>query len=366
VSWFHEAEFSGRQKSFLYDDGLSIPSSSMVSMRCPTLKELPSPPSGKHGWPWTEDPPQLSDVMPGGAPRPKISIVTPSFNQGQYIEETIRSVLLQGYPDFEYIVVDGGSADGSVEIIRRYERWLTRWVSEPDHGQSDAINKGMRLATGEIVNWINSDDCLLPGALKVVADTYSSQPGSLVVGAGVDFDEASRKAVVVFPRRTSVQNIIRFWEGWFDWLQPSIFFSRQKFLEVGGLAENLHFSMDIDLYCRLMQFAPVAYTLTPISRFRRHGAAKTQSQYHTTMLEHIKVVSKYKQLLNRQEARAYNAHTISFLLRRMKRLSLDRRYLHLMQYLLYTLSIGRFETLKIFFELVLNKLKRTTGGITSL
>jgi glycosyltransferase involved in cell wall biosynthesis len=335
-------------------------------MRCPTLKELPPPPPGRRGWPWTEEAPQLSDTVPDGSPWPRFSIVTPSFNQGEYIEETIRSILLQGYPDLEYFVIDGGSTDGSVEIIRRYERWLARWVSEADHGQSDAVNKGIRIATGEIVNWINSDDSLLPGALKVVADTYLSQPGSLVVGAGVDCDEASRKAVVVFPKRISVQNIIRFWEGWFDWLQSSIFFSRQKFIELGGLDERLHFSMDIDLYCRLMQMAPAVYTSVPISRFRRHKTAKTQSQYHATMLEHIKVVSKYKHLLNRQEACAYNAQTIIFLLRRMKRLSLDRRYPHLIQYLHYTLSIGRFETLKILLELVLNKLKGTTGGITSL
>jgi glycosyltransferase involved in cell wall biosynthesis len=335
-------------------------------MSCATLRDLPPPPPDKRGWPWAEESPRLPAAMPDGSPWPRISIVTASFNQGEYIEETIRSVLLQGYPDLEYIIIDGGSTDKSTDIIRKYEPCITRWVSEPDRGQSHAINKGMRMATGEIVNWINSDDCLLPGALEAVAQTFLSRPGSLVVSAGVDVDEASRKEVVVFPKRISVQNIIRFWEGWFDWLQSSIFFSRQKFLEVGGLAENLHFSMDIDLYCRLMQLAPVAYTQTPISRFRRHGAAKTQAQYHATMLEHIKVVSKYKHLLNRQEARVYNTHTIIFLLRRMKRLSLDRRYHHLIQYLHYTLSIGRFETLKILLELVLNKLKRTPGGISSL
>jgi len=143
-------------------------------MHCPTLKELPSPPPDRQGWPWTEESPQLPNIMPDESSWPRISVVTPSFNQGRYIEETIRSVLLQGYPDLEYIVVDGGSTDGSLDIIRKYEPWLARWISEPDHGQSDAINKGVRMATGEIVNWINSDDCLHSGALKVVAQTYSS------------------------------------------------------------------------------------------------------------------------------------------------------------------------------------------------
>jgi glycosyltransferase involved in cell wall biosynthesis len=335
-------------------------------MRCPTLKDLPHPPSAKCGWPCTEESPQCLERMPDESIRPRISIVTPNFNQGQYIEETIRSVLLQGYPDLEYIIVDGGSTDGSLDIIRKYEQWLSHWVSEPDRGQSHAINKGMRFATGEIVNWINSDDCLLPSALQAIAQTHSSVKDSMVIGAGIDLDERSRKEVLVLPKQISLQNIIRFWEGWFDWLQPSIFFSREKFVEVGGLAENLHFSMDIDLYCRLMQLAPVAYTQTPISRFRRHGAAKTQSHYHAMMLEHIKVVSKYKHLLDLQDAKSFEAHTAIFLLRRMKRLLLDARYRHLIQYLRYTLPICRLQTVRICLDLVWSKLKLTRGGITSL
>jgi len=121
-------------------------------MRCPRLKDLPSPPHGKKGWPWTEETPPLPDTMPDGRPWPRISIVTPSYNQAEFIEETIRSVLLQGYPDIEYIIIDGGSTDGSVKIIKKYEPWLTYWVSEPDRGQSHAINKGMKRATGEILN----------------------------------------------------------------------------------------------------------------------------------------------------------------------------------------------------------------------
>ena len=105
-------------------------------MHCPTLAELPPPPPDKTGWPWSEESPPLPATMPDGSPWPRISIVTPSYNQGQFIEETIRSVLLQGYPNLEYIVMDGGSTDNSVEIVRNYNSWLAYWVSEPDRGQA--------------------------------------------------------------------------------------------------------------------------------------------------------------------------------------------------------------------------------------
>src|SRR5437588_12503482 len=111
------------------------------------------PPSDKAGWPWTSQHLALPRVQPNGHPWPRISIITPSYNQGRFIEETIRSVLLQGYPNLEYLIIDGGSSDESVEIITKYSPWLAYWISEKDHGQSDAINRGFSRATGEVVAW---------------------------------------------------------------------------------------------------------------------------------------------------------------------------------------------------------------------
>jgi glycosyltransferase involved in cell wall biosynthesis len=152
-------------------------------MRCPTLVELPPPPLGKTGWPWTVETPQLAGEMPGGKPWPRISIVTPSYNQGQFIEETIRSVLLQGYPDLEYIIMDGGSTDGAVEIIRKYGPWLTHWQSRPDSGQAGAINNGLQYANGSVLAWINSDDFYLPGAFRTVGSAIRRK--TVVVGHSV-------------------------------------------------------------------------------------------------------------------------------------------------------------------------------------
>ncbi len=170
-------------------------------MRIFSLAELPPPQAGRTGWPWTEASPPLPAALPDGEPWPRISIVTPSFNQAQYLEETIRSVLLQGYPNLEYFVFDGGSTDGSADILRRYDAFLDGWVSERDKGQSDAINKGFARCTGTIVNWLCSDDILLPGALGQVGGAFVERPGAdVVVGAAkYQFDDHSEPDYISTP-----------------------------------------------------------------------------------------------------------------------------------------------------------------------
>lgn len=157
-----------------------------------TLKDLPPPPAGKTGWPWTEQSQPLPEQMPNGSEWPRISIVTPSYNQGHFIEETIRSVLLQGYPNLEYIIIDGGSTDNCVEIIKKYEQYLAYWVSEPDRGQSDALNKGFNYCSGAIYAYINSDDLYLANAFYKVSDTFISHKAikwlasPVLVGESID------------------------------------------------------------------------------------------------------------------------------------------------------------------------------------
>ena len=179
----------------------------------------------------------------------KISIITPSFNQGNYLEQTIDAVLSQKYPDLEYFVIDGGSTDNSVEIIKKYEKHLTYWVSEKDNGQSHAINKGLKMATGEIVNWINSDDWYNPNTLQKVAD-YFEDENVLVVSGRSDVWKLGKfkvcnPGVDVYP---NLEKTI----GWARIDQPETFFRKSAIEKMGFLNENLHYVMDREWWIRFL------------------------------------------------------------------------------------------------------------------
>jgi glycosyltransferase involved in cell wall biosynthesis len=246
-------------------------------MRCPVLSQLPAPPRGKGGWPWTEESPQLPDAMPDGHPWPKISIVTPSYNQGRFVEETIRSVLLQGYPNLEYIIIDGGSSDGSVEIIKKYKEWLTYWVSEPDRGQSNAINKGFTKASGEIYSWLNSDDYLLTNALTNIAMSRNLSPSAGAWCGGSIRVKADGKLLgVSWPKRLDIEGLAQWFENHFA--QSACFFSRKAWQKCGPLEQDLHYAMDFDLWLNIAKAFSIEKVKDVIAANHIHKDAKTQRE----------------------------------------------------------------------------------------
>lgn len=240
-------------------------------MRSPLLNELPMPPEGKTGWPWTEVSDPLPETMPDGSPWPKISVVTPSFNQGQFIEETLRSVLLQGYPNLEYIVMDGGSTDGSVDIIKKYEPWLTYWVSELDAGQSAAINNGFDLGTGEILAWLNSDDFYSPNMLTQAAIYLAYHPEvGMIYGDRNVVDEDS-----TIIQHLRYFNFIRWQLRFMSGIpQETVFFRATIFERVEQLDEQLQYAMDYDLWWRVSSVTKIQYIPGFIGNYRNHEATK--------------------------------------------------------------------------------------------
>ncbi|UCG57063.1 MAG: glycosyltransferase [Phycisphaerales bacterium] len=204
---------------------------------------------------------------------PRISIVTPSYNQAKYLPETIESILNQDYPNLEYIIIDGGSTDGSVDIIKRYESHLAYWVSEKDSGQSEAINKGFRKSTGVLFNWINSDDILFPGALHRIAETFACHAdASLIVGDNARSDQKGRIIrISAVPSFSSLSP--RSWAIWVA--QQSTFISSAVFRNVGGVREDLHCVMDAELYYRILTGGgELARANGLIGSIREHPEAK--------------------------------------------------------------------------------------------
>jgi glycosyltransferase involved in cell wall biosynthesis len=251
------------------------------------LLDLPKPSKDKIGFPWTVGtPPQYFDQN-----LPKITIITPSYNQGQYIEETIRSVLLQGYPNLEYIIIDGGSTDNTVEIISKYDTWITYWVSERDAGQSEAINKGAIKSTGELINWLNSDDLLAEGTLLNLAYQYINNPShEIFIGqiAHFDTDIANKNWIGSMQIFTKIENTIIF----SGFVQPAMFYKNDVWQKLGGVRTEFFFCMDLDLWCRyLTQFgqANICKTDSLYAYFRHHEFAKTTKHSERHISEKVAI-----------------------------------------------------------------------------
>jgi glycosyltransferase involved in cell wall biosynthesis len=217
----------------------------------------------------------------------RVSIITPSFNQGQYLERTIRSVIDQDYPHIEYIVVDGGSTDQTVDILSKYRDQLAHCISEPDRGQTDAINKGFALATGEILAWINSDDVYHPGAVREAVQFLEEHLEIGMVYGDTDFIDAEGRVIGQFPARQTDHSRLR--RGYVHIPQQASFFRAQLWQKVGPLDPSFYFAMDYDLWVRISRYAPIAYVPRLWASFRLHGDAKTISADDRCWPEMIRV-----------------------------------------------------------------------------
>ncbi len=224
----------------------------------------------------------------------KISIVTPSYNQGQFVRETIESVLAQDVPDLEYMVLDGGSTDNSADIIREYEPRLTYWHSKSDRGQADAIHKGFEMSTGDILGWVNSDDMLKPGALSFVMDIFKHNPEIHFMYGGCEIiDEQGRH----------IKNLLEpcYNEKWQLYIrccvpQSSCFWRRALYFETGGLDTSLHYAMDYDLWFKFYNKAKPHIAKKILSSQRMYAETKTLSEPGILEEEKERVRQRYFKL----------------------------------------------------------------------
>jgi Glycosyl transferase family 2 len=251
--------------------------------------DLPAPPPNRSGWPWTITHDSAPAAAANGSAWPRVTVVTPSFNQADFIEETIRSVLLQGYPNLEYIIIDGGSTDGSVDIVKKYEEFLTYWVSEPDGGQTDAINKGLRRGTGDILAYLNSDDIYLPGAIISSIAFLQRHPETSLMYAYAERTDGNGR---IFERVKSPPFDLRLLATTCFIRQPTVFFRRCLLDEAGYFDVSLNYCMDYEYWFRASQ----ATTPTRLERFtatdRFHPAARAGSQHHLMARYSLLVVDR--------------------------------------------------------------------------
>lgn len=232
--------------------------------------DLPKPINSKTDWPWIS---KQNPKYDSKKYLPKISIITPSYNQGHYLEESIRSVLLQSYPNLEHIIIDGGSTDNSVDIIKKYELWLTYWVSEKDDGQSDAINKGFAKATGDILGWLNSDDVLEENALIKIAEYFIKPEQQIwVIGCCKTIDDKGNQIGLREVRQPTFFDMINWTVKWFP--QQSTFWSRGMWDKCGPLDIQLNYTMDYDLWLRMLEINKPIISSEIFSSYRFHDNAK--------------------------------------------------------------------------------------------
>ena len=218
---------------------------------------------------------------------PDLSIITPSFNQAQYLEYTIRSVLAQDFPGIEYLVIDGGSTDGSLDIIRRYADRLAWWVSEPDQGQADAINKGFSRASGEYIAWLNSDDIYLPGAVSTAIQSLDNDKKvGMVYGDAITIDERGRPLNRLVFGDWGLDDLM----GFRIICQPAVFMRRSVLEKAGFLDPAYHFMLDHQLWIRMAMQAPIKHVTKALAAARHHPMAKNVAQAENFGEETMRIV----------------------------------------------------------------------------
>jgi glycosyltransferase involved in cell wall biosynthesis len=246
---------------------------------------------------------------------PRISIVIPSLNQGRFIEETIRSIVDQGWPDLEIIIIDGGSTDETLAIIRKYEASIAFWVSEPDRGQADAINKGLRKATGDIVTWFGADDVYSAGIFAAVAETWRRTPNSIYAAPVANFYSRGREQLIR-PHGLVIENVVQYWTRRSLWHDPGLFWPRSAIEAIGSLDTSLRYAFDYDFLIRALQRAPVEYIDHVAAGFRLHRQSKTISQTEQMMAETAAVSRRYWPLIENLDLSGFERSEFEARLRR--------------------------------------------------
>lgn len=243
------------------------------------MDNFPAAPPNKVGWPWTRDIILHSNTnsVSDSVELPKVTIVTPSYNQGQFLEETIRSVLLQDYPNLEYIIIDGGSIDNSVEIINKYSTWLSFWVSEPDKGQADAINKGFQNSNGNILGWLNSDDYLYPGAIWRVVKAFEQDTFAEMIFGDVDQGWSDRSVESrLIGKQLEFEEMLRTIEVPVP--QQGCLWRRSVIERIGPLDTRWQVALDREFFTRAAEKCQLRYLPITLGFFRYHEASKSISQ----------------------------------------------------------------------------------------
>lgn len=252
--------------------------------------------------------------------RPYFSVLTPSFNQAPWIEGCIQSVLAQSVSDFEHIVFDNCSTDGTREILERHPHLI--WKSEPDHGQAHAINQALRLARGEVICWLNADDQYLPGSFETVRRELSKPGVDVIFGDALEDFCDGRPPTIRKARFPGRDDMLIWWEKRVDILQPAVFFKRSALADAGELREDLHLVLDTELWWRLSERHEFHYVPVPLALQQRQPESKTVRAVHRIYEEKAKV---FDPLLHRAHPAKWLQHTLA------RRRGMGRRYLGLAQ-----------------------------------